>query len=305
MATEITIVTAFFNIGRENMQHFKRSAATYFDYFSKWAKMKNEMVVFVDNESVQHDVLSYREAIGLREKTRVVLIQDVSSLEPEVLDCINTAVCNETYLQYRLRPKNPESYNAMYNYIMALKGWCIDYTARELGYKGQLAWMDFGFNHGGQVFSLDSDFNITWEYDFGDKITFFNLKPLDNRPIFDIVFSMDTYIMGSIIIVPAHLSEIFWKMTKESIFCMSKMGISDDDQVLWLMNYRANPDLCSIKSVTDWHTALKEYGCENLEYMPSPKELLLKRMLRHVRHLLECLSYAKRIFQVAEKWKQR
>ena len=31
--SEITIVTAFFDIGRKNMEGFKRDNQTYFDYF--------------------------------------------------------------------------------------------------------------------------------------------------------------------------------------------------------------------------------------------------------------------------------
>lgn len=305
MTKKITIITAYFDIGRGSMKNFERTTNDYFDYFTKWAKLKNNLVVFVENEKLKKEVLNFREKIGLLDKTTVVVIEDIISLAPDIYKNIRKAISNEILLKYRLRPQSPDSNNSLYNYVMILKAWCIAYTANELKVEGQLAWIDFGFNHGGTVFSLESNFNIMWEYDFGEKITLFNLQPLDDRPIFDIIFSMDTYIMGSIIIVPDKLASIFWELAQYCTKILSEVGISDDDQIIWLMSCRMKPDFFDIKKVSGWHTALKEYGCADLVLKKIHKDNKLKLILRKVKYRIEIIKYIKQIYSISIKWTQQ
>ena len=56
----ITIVTAFFDIGRGNLQskeelpdYMTRTNDTYFEYFSNLATLDNPMVIFSDNEHIE------------------------------------------------------------------------------------------------------------------------------------------------------------------------------------------------------------------------------------------------------------
>lgn len=305
MTKEITIITAYFDIGRGSMKNFERTTNDYFDYFTKWAKLKNSLVVFVENEKMKKEVLDFRKSIGLLSRTTVVIIEDIISLAPETYKNIEKAINNEILLKYRLRPQSPDSNSSLYNYVMVLKAWCVAYAVEKLKVKGQLAWIDFGFNHGGTVFSLNSNFNVKWEYDFGEKITLFNLQPLDNRPIFDIIFSMDTYIMGSIIIVPSYLASIFWEMAQYCTKILSEVGISDDDQIIWLMSNRINPSIFNIKMVSGWHRALKEYGCSNLILQGREKESKVKVILRKIKYKYEKVNYIKRIYSVVNKWTQQ
>lgn len=302
---DITIVTAFFDIGREKMKKFERSNELYFNYFTKWAKLKNNLVVFVENEKIKVEILNFRKSINLENRTTVIVMEDLFRISPEIYKLIEKAMNNKILSEYRLRPYNPESNSKLYNYVTVLKTWCLNYVANDLNISGQLAWIDFGFNHGGTVYSLESDFNIEWKYDFGEKITLFNLQDLDDRPVFDIIFSMDTYIMGSIIIVPAKLAEAFWQLTKYSVKILSEVGLSDDDQIIWLICSRIRPELFNIRKTSGWHKALKEYGCNKLIYIETKKERKLRNILRIIKKKFEAFNYSKRIYKVASNWIQQ
>ena len=72
---EITIVTAFFDINRTNMQGFSRSNQKYIDSFRFWAHIQNKIVVYSDEDTIQ-EVRKIREEYGLLDKTETVIIDD-------------------------------------------------------------------------------------------------------------------------------------------------------------------------------------------------------------------------------------
>ena len=52
MEKEITVVTAFFNINRQNWSKFERTEDQYFDYFTGWAKLRNKIIVYTQTENM-------------------------------------------------------------------------------------------------------------------------------------------------------------------------------------------------------------------------------------------------------------
>lgn len=302
---EITIVTAYFDIKRDKIKNFERTTEDYFDYFTKWAKLKNMLVVFVENKKIKDKIIEFRSGLGLKNKTIVIIVENIKNIAPNMYSLIKNTINNDILLRYRLRPGNLESNKPLYNYIMLLKAWCINYAVNNLEIKTQIAWIDFGFNHGGAVYDLKSNFNIEWSYNFGEKITLFNLQPLDNRPIFDIILSMDTYIMGSIIIVPYFLAAEFWELAQDCTKILADVGLSDDDQIIWLMCNRIKSDKFVIKKVLGWHTALKEYGCNSLVLKEKPKINKIKLILKKIKYKFEVLNYLKRIYTIASEWTQQ
>ena len=197
---EITIVSAFFNIKRENWKGFSRSEELYFEYFKGWARLQNKIVVYVESEIMKQKILNFRSLIGLSDQTKVVLIDNCLAIAPDLLESIRGAV-SSIHEKYRLFPHNPEVWNAEYDYIMLLKMWCVSDAVEKGLASGMVAWIDFGYNHGGDVIDINSDFNFLWRYNFPEKINIFLIQDIDNRPIFDIVLSMDTYIMGMFVFI--------------------------------------------------------------------------------------------------------
>lgn len=298
--SKITIVTGFFKIKREGWQGFERSDEQYFEHFKVWAKLKNKLVVYVESEELKERVISYRKDLGLEEQTIINVVPNCLELESELYENLVKATCNQTQQLFRLRKLNPEVWNPTYNYIMLLKSWCVCDAIKNNQVDGMVAWIDFGYNHGGYPIDRSSDFSFEWSYDFPEKINLFTIQDLDDRPMFEIIMSMDTYIMGGFIVAPSILWPKFWDLLKSSMQSLMDCGLSDDDQNIMLMAYRKQPDLCQLhKSM--WSCQLKLFGGEHLNWVNgfSPEvrgRKGIKRFMRRLKHITMCARYAFRIF---------
>ena len=203
---------------------------------------------------------------------------------------------------FRFKPENPDVWSPTYNYIMLLKMWCCADAVKNGYAKGMIAWVDFGYNHGGSVISSDSDFNYTWRYDFPEKINIFSIQALDDKPIFDIVFSMDTYLMGAPIVGADYLWSEFWDLMRQNMFKLNDCGIADDDQNVILMCYRQKPEIFNV-ILSSWFLPLYEYGGKDyLIILPTPKQSLLKVKLKLFKQYLQCFKFSFRIFKHSLKY---
>lgn len=265
--SEITIVSAFFDIGRGNMQGFERSSNKYVEYFKFWARMRNKLVVYTDKITAEQ-VLKIRDEFKLQDRTQVIIIDNVYALEPEVYEQIQKALANEAAINFRNYPKNPESWNPRYNYVTFLKPYFVADAVKKGYVDGMIAWVDFGYNHGGENCIHSSEFDFLWCYDFSPQIHLFAMEQPDDMPIFEVVKTMRAYIAGAIMVAPAELWIDFANLYKESMLHLTHCGFADDDQTLSIMAYRERPELFEIHPVDDWFIALKEVGGEHLTRAP-------------------------------------
>lgn len=303
MEREITVVTAFFNINRENWKNFERSEDKYFEFFTGWAKLKNKLVAYVETARMKEKIMEFRSSLGLADRTQVVVVEDCKLVAPDLYDSIKKATDADVHKLYRLRPRNPEVWNADYNYVMLMKMWCVQ-DAVEKGYAdGMVAWVDFGYNHGGAVISADSDFNFTWKYDFPDKINLFYIQKPDDRPIFDIVFLMDTYIMGTVIVGADHLWHEFWLLMKKEMMVLNACGMTDDDQNIILMCYREKPEIFQLYE-SNWQYPLRQFGGAHLKLVDTgKKEHVLKTWARSVKKWMDDVKFAYEIYKRVRRFK--
>ncbi len=301
MAKDITIVSAFFNINREKWGTFGRSEEKYFEYFTAWAKLQNKMIVYVETLEMKEKVIQFRASIGQIDNTIVEIIDDCTNVDKVLYNSIKKATDNSIQKKYRLYKDNPEVWSADYNYIMLMKMWCVNDAIKKGFAKGQIAWVDFGYNHGGAVISKDSDFNFNWTYDFPEKINLFLIQDLDDRPIFDIVFNMDTYIMGMCIIGIDYLWGEFWKLMRKNMISLNNCGLTDDDQNVILMCYRENPEIFNTYK-SDWHITMKQFGGDHLILVDKNIENnLIKNKMRKIFKDLDCKKYANNIYKYVRK----
>lgn len=298
MEKEITVVSAIFNINRQAWKKFERTEDQYFEYFKGWAKLKNTIIVYCETENMKNKIIQFRRELGLEDKTIIHIIEEFRNIDPELLSSIKKAAENKVQQGARLFDKNPEVWNADYDYVMLLKMWCVqDAVAR--GETGEMvAWMDFGYNHGGAILDINSDFNFTWKYDFPDKINVFLIQELDDRPIFDIVCTMDTYIMGTVIVGAAQLWNEFWNLMRMSMMELNNCGLTDDDQNIILMAYRRKPEIFNTY-VSGWQLPLKQFGGEHIRVLPEKEEkyAMLRKAVRSYRKLRMDWKLAKRIYK--------
>lgn len=301
---EITIVTAFFKIDRGNWKGFERTDEQYLDYFKVWAKLKNKIVVYVETDELKDRILSFRDSLGLADQTLVNIVHNCFDLDSELFMAIKSAAENPVQQLYRLRPENPDSCNSRYNYVQLIKSFCVCDAIQRGQASGMVAWLDFGYNHGGSAFSSDSDFNYLWTFDFPEKINLTTIQDIDDRPIFDIALSMDTYTMGGSIIAPDYLWPRFWQMLRKACLSLSACGLTDDDQTVMLMAYREDPDLFELWPMK-WSMQLYEFGGKEHLKLASKfqggKPSSIRRVGRILKHKLECYKLSRRIFRHMSK----
>ena len=124
-----------------------------------------------------------------------------------------------------------------------------------------VAWVDFGFNHGGEIYSTPEEFSITLtDENLNHKIHLFSVDKLDDTPIFEIVRNMHTYIAGAVIIAPSDMWNILSDLYRQATISLAQCGFSDDDQTLAVMAYRTNPNLFEIHPIDDMFSSFDVFN---------------------------------------------
>ena len=259
---EITIVTAFFSLGGSR----GRTDEQYLSYFKKWAKLKNRIICYVESDMMKQKILDFRDSIGLLEKTYVIIINDFLSIDSLSYQNIKSTMDNKALQTFITNPESPCHSNPKYNYVMLLKSWCCQDASQYLNQIDEIiAWVDFGFNHEDCIIDSSSNFNYHWEYDFpDDKITIFPVRPLDNRPLFDIVLSGSVYLAGTIVVAPCYLWKDLWEMMRNNMARLNACGLCDSDETVLLMCYRESPNLFNLIQTDFWGEGFRICGGQHL-----------------------------------------
>jgi Bacterial protein of unknown function (HtrL_YibB). len=147
---KITIVTGFFDCGRGEYKNQERSNDKYFNYFDFWARIQNDVVIFGSDE-VTKRALDIRRKYGREKQTRIVVINNPIDCAPEIYDYMRKVENTKEFKNFRIRPDDISN-SALYDYIMFLKFWMLKYVADNYDHVGNMAWLDFGYNHGGDCF---------------------------------------------------------------------------------------------------------------------------------------------------------
>lgn len=266
---DITIVTAFFDIGRGGDKYeIRRGVEQYFKYFDFWARIRNNLVVYVAPQD-KENVLAIRKKYNLDKNTVVVEIDNVYSVFPELFNRMN-AVANSKFREYRYYI-NSMSDDARYDYIMMMKYWFLQDAVERNLVSGMVAWVDFGFNHGGVCYPVAEEFDFIWEWDFSDKIHIFTLNDVNNvLPIASLQLQFDT-IMGMIVVCPKEKTKILRDLILKAMDALLMLQCIDDDQQLLLMACRERPELFEVHRST-WYLPLKEYGGTHLTVVERKKK---------------------------------
>jgi protein YibB len=243
---DITIVTAFFDIKRSswgkgtspiNKRHV-RTNDDYLKYFSYLARIKNQMIIFID-ENLADQVLSIRRKCNLHGNTIILTHQNFFE-EKAISKIIARIECNMTEDLYRFvwNPFSPKFHSAKYVALNSLKSCFVN---RAINLKSvsssQVAWIDFGYCRS----NADLNKNKEWKFNAGNKINLFQIKKLDESPIFNIVKKLNIYFNGGHIIGSIQNWSKLERDIDKSFSSLISCGFVDDDQLLLLMAYRENP----------------------------------------------------------------
>ena len=261
---EITIVTAFFDIGRsewtpdKGLPHYlHRTTDTYLQRFSYLAELENPMVIFTSKEFVEV-IEEIREG-----KPTDILTVDFQESFKELRERVSEVQKNIDY-QAKINPmqvRNPEYWSADYVVVNALKSAFVNQAiARNLIDTDLVAWLDFGYCREESTLNDVKE----WKYPFDpEKIHLFSIKDwVEGTYIQDVIFNNDVHMTGPCIVAGRKMWPTLMHLVHHNINELLKNNLIDDDQTFLLMSYLSKPELFEIHKVnkSDWFVAFKEYN---------------------------------------------
>jgi protein YibB len=204
---DITIVTAFFDIGRGEWTQIKVYLIIYkeqmiliLNVLLKMAKLENDMIVYTSAEF--EDMV--KEIRGDK-PTQIVVVDFKNSFE-ELRNRVSEIQKDPKY-QEGINPsqvRNPEYWNADYVVVNLLKATFVNRAiSMQMVHTDLVAWLDFGY--------CREPHNTTrWTYRFtGRKIHFFNIKDWkEGTYIKDVIANNDVHITGPCIVADKEMCHI-------------------------------------------------------------------------------------------------
>jgi protein YibB len=264
---DITIVTAFFDIGRgdwtvdKGLPHYlHRTTDTYFERFGHMAKLENKIIVYCAREHIEK-IEELREG-----RPTEILALDFNDSFQELRNAVSTVQNNPDYLK-KISPsevRNPEYWSADYVVVNALKSTFVS-RAIQMGYveTDLVAWLDFGYCRDSSTLN-----DVTkWQYPFTkDKIHFFNVRDFDGSFIEDIIANNIVHMHGSMIVAGKEMWPTLEALIHHSINELLKNNLIDDDQTLMLMSYLQKPELFELHRIKEESPFIifKEYQSESI-----------------------------------------
>jgi len=263
-AESVTIVTAFFDIGRGDWvgyangtpiaPYIQRSTETYLERFKALTKLDNKIIVFT--ESKFSDIIK-----EMRDDIIIVEYDEIFSENYNLMEELHRIMRNRDFIKLIDSPASPEYWSPKYVLINFYKSLFVEYVINNnIDDANTLAWIDFGYVRDDTRFVPGT----TWKFDTNNKINLFNIRPLDDRPIFDIVMSGDVYIQGCHIVSHREGWSHLRGLMLDSLSVLTRVGMIDDDQTMLLMSFRTAPHLFSINYIDPnkdgWFVIFKDFN---------------------------------------------
>lgn len=254
----VTIVTAFFDIGRGQWQVFNRPIETYLTLFSNLAILSNPMIVYTSPE-LAHTVRDIRASRGHGDRTTVVTVENFTSGHEPMLLAMKQVMERPEFQAFVTRPAAPEYWQYHYVLVNLMKPLFLSHAfGQGIVATEMAAWVDFGYVRAAETLPA----GLSWSVDLApERIHAFTLQPVDpGRPIFDIVRTGDVYIMGGVLVGGAEAWKRLAGLSMDLMWTLLDCGLVDDDQTVLLMAARREPDLVEMHPIADWFDVLRDYG---------------------------------------------
>jgi protein YibB len=230
----ITIVTAFFDIGRSDWQGYARSTQTYLANFKRLCLLENPIVLFTQTAlKTEIDVLAQGKG-----NLTVFYCDTLFDEHEELLQRIASVQASEIYREGIADPTCPEYNQPKYVLVNYLKSYFCVEAARRLGLSKQmLAWIDFGYLRTNKQLPI----SLRWNFPFVNKINMFYLQSPEG-PI-DLVQTIKNnivYIQGCHIVADTDSWIRMAEFMREALYRLLDDNLIDDDQTLLLMAWQAH-----------------------------------------------------------------
>jgi protein YibB len=257
--SNITIVTAFFDIGRgewtpdKGLPHYlQRSTDTYIERFTHLTKLDNEIVV-VTTPDIGERLKKIRSDIKIIEYDPFDRFTNISDkiIEIQGLDSYKKMI-------HPSQIKNPEYWSYKYVLVNLLKSHFVNLAiAHGLVTNDTVAWLDFGYCRSEETLGGAK----SWSYDFDpEKIHLFAYKDLDKKTTLpQVIATNDVYILGAKIVANKKLWPYMESMMRGAFDLLYANKVIDDDQTLMLVCTTQNPDAFEQHRIPDHQLGLDPF----------------------------------------------
>lgn len=262
----ITIITAFFDIGRGNWSvengypsYLGRSTEKYFKYFSHLAQLKNNMVIFTSSDYVD----KIREIRGSKPTTIIdISLDNKFSACKKLISEIQQSEKFKKNIDIE-QLKNPEYWSAEYVLVNNLKSYFVKKAIKD-GLVDTLlaAWVDFGYCRNLKTLNKIQ----TWDFSFSpEKVHFFSIKKsfeINQNNVSYAIFNNQAFIIGGVIVAAPEKWLTFSSLVYQCQIDMLNQHIVDDDQGVYLAALLKQPELFEIHYLGEdqWFDVFKRYA---------------------------------------------
>lgn len=255
MKTNISIVTAFFDIGRGNWttsngfpHYIQRSRDVYLERFELLQRIHTDITVFTSSDLVD----TVKKFVRYKAENVNVVAVDLYKKFGQMRDNI-ARVQKLPEFKSKINPgqkNNPEYREPDYVLVTNLKAFFANKACEmNLPKNDMVAWIDFGYCR----YQADLPESCEWNYEFNpEKIHLFSYKDIDEkRPIEDVIANNDVYILGAKVVATKQNWLVIKNLMEESHNDLIGRNFVDDDQGLWHMSYLKNPYAFELHRIPD------------------------------------------------------
>lgn len=267
----ITIVTAWFDLGRDKWEgikndkmipsFIKRSSQEYVEYFTNLCDIKNPIILYTEPKLVSQFI-----ELGKQKNANLTVIpydffNNFVDLRTKIIKIMN----KKEFVDLIHDPSLPEYWNCDYVLVNYLKTMFLkkSYTDNVISENSVAAWIDFGYARDKNRFPKK---DFIWDYkDFNDdKIHLFQIKDIDSSTnIIDTLKYNIVYFQGCHIVSNKYGWDKFQKMMELSLYELLNNNLVDDDQTLMLMSYLKFPSFFTAHKLNPekdgWFVIFKEF----------------------------------------------
>ena len=232
----ITIVTAFYDIGRETWSSYSRTNEEYFSCFKLLCQLKNKIIVFTQSKFQKE----FEYIISTIKDDLIVFYDDDIIADVNYINKISEVQKSSEYLNNILTPNCPEYWNPYYVYVNFLKSkFCLEAIKRVPEIDNTISWIDFGYVKKQEQIPESK----LWNYQFNDKINFWSIKDIPQE--INLIHTIKTntvYIQGCHIVASKDKWYVLNQLMIEQLNYLLTNNLIDDDQTLMLMSYASKPE---------------------------------------------------------------
>lgn len=255
--SEFVVVTAFFDIGRENWQRYKRPLNDYLNNFRNLLSLKVNMVIFTEDKFCPF-VNSIR-SILTSVNTCIIPTQIEDLFMYKYLKKIIEIQNSPSYFLGHPNTNAPEICQPLYNVVTCSKMDLVNKATQleECKNYSYFFWLDSGYTHNTMDLSK-LNWNPTRVFEHKDKMSVVALQSLDvvREDPREFFLQYEDVLIGGFFGGYKEVINKIHKLYYELVEEMLEIGIKDDDQFYNTILAKRHPELFKI-FIDNWYGPMR------------------------------------------------